>query len=91
MESRPKVYLMIPPPLYQEVFDMNPKTINEEFPAMIPKIADIVGIPNERIINLFEALGGSAMDKVHLFADGCHPNDEGYALVADTVMKALGL
>lgn len=91
MESQPKIYLMIPPPLYKEVFDMIPQIINLELRTLIPDIAQDAGIPKERVINLFEALGGIALDKEHMFVDGCHPNDEGYAVIADTVMSSLGL
>ena len=40
MWSRPELYIMVPPPLYQEkIYEMNQQVINERFPVLIRQIA----------------------------------------------------
>ena len=37
MDSKPELYLMIPPPLYEDTaYKMNQTVINEVFPELIP-------------------------------------------------------
>ena len=49
MESKPEIYIMIPPPLYtdniyyhtfERIFSMDKKVINEQFPSLIPEIGN---------------------------------------------------
>lgn len=61
----------------------------------IPELAAEVGVPPERVINLHSALGGTGANEPekftmpHLFVDNCHMNDEGYALMAETIYNAV--
>lgn len=64
----PKVYVMIPPPLYAPYpYSMNSTVINGTFPALIPKIAAAAGA--DGVINIFSALKAAG----DLTCDGCHP------------------
>ena len=46
LTSKPKIYLMIPPPVYTDSYDhdsFNIKVNNEVYPQLIPKIAKDLG------------------------------------------------
>lgn len=82
---------------------MDASVINEIFPQLIPQLATEAGIPDERVISLFEALGsdnsfefipdpaGARISGGHpdWFTDGCHPNDLGYNVIAETVFRKI--
>ena len=81
MESKPIIWLMKPPPLYKDgtCEEMKQEVINELYPKKIPEIAARCSIPPERVINLFEALGGADLTNPnYLLDDHCHPNAFGY-------------
>lgn len=88
LASKPTVHVMIPPPLYDPEFaGMDATVINSTFPTLIPQMAGEVGIPAEKVINLFEALGGAELKQSEWFVDGCHPNDTGYNALAQAVFQ----
>ena len=41
------------------------------------------------IVDLFEALGGSNLTMPKMIGDGCHPNDNGYELIAETIYREI--
>lgn len=84
MESSPAIWLMVPPPLYRDgTIDMKQSVINEHYPQKIPEIAARCSIPSNKVINLFDALGGGALaNPNYLLDDACHPNDFGYFHIA---------
>lgn len=52
LESNPKIYLMIPPPLYVDgAYDMQQSVINERIPELVRDIASKTEIPEEQIID----------------------------------------
>lgn len=68
LPSKPKIYLMIPPPLYPPFpFQMNKTVINEIFPVIIPKIGRDAGA-EPQMIDIFNALGGADLKFVHFTA-----------------------
>ena len=84
--------MIVPVPLYQDgKFDMQCKIINDKLPGLVDNIAHKLNIPSNRIIKTFTPFGGNKFDKSGLFADGCHPNDAGYQVLAELVHKALDL
>lgn len=97
MESKPTLYVMIPPPLYgQGAYQMNQTVINEVFPELIPQIAQELELPSDRVIDIMGAMGGKNQSSFELFCDGqscdaCHPNDAGYSFMAAEVYKHLFL
>ena len=86
--TKPRVLISIPPPLYKspKKYEMRQDIINERLPLLIRQIGRIAGV---EVINLFDPLGGSSLTRSDAFADGCHPNDVGYHLIANTVGCAL--
>lgn len=93
MDGPPSIWLMVPPPLYQEgAFDMKQTVINQLYPEKIPQIAAQCSIPSNQVISIFDALGGPALTQAHcLLDDHCHPNDVGSFNIAQAVADALGL
>lgn len=80
----PKVYLMIPPPLYSPYpYSMNSTVINGTFPVLIPKIAAAAGA--DGVINIYSAMQAAG----DLTCDGCHPVDAGYQVIAQTMFDFL--
>ena len=80
--SKPDLYLMISPPLYKEdQFGIDQTVVNELIPELIPMIAQNLSITNNIIVNvidIFNTLGGASLTEPQMFADFCHPNDQGY-------------
>ena len=95
MPSSPKIYFMIPPPLYQDnAYSMNQRVINSVLPRVIPQIAESLSQPSESVIDIFSEMGGEHLSEWHLFCNGqncdtCHPNDAGQAFIAKAVYKQI--
>lgn len=86
--AKPRVFLVVPPPLYPTSFNfMNSTVVNTLLPQLIPRVAAESGAIV--IDGVFEAMGGSALAKPQLICDGCHPNDDGYVVIADVIFKAI--
>eukprot|EP01034_Spumella_vulgaris_P000966 gene966-1275_t len=82
LKSHPKIYLMVPPPLYAPFpFEMNATVINTIFPSLV---RDIASVMNVEIIDLHTALSGE-----DLTCDGCHPISEGNQIIAETIAKRI--
>lgn len=96
----PEVYVAVPPPFYGppgaagaavEAINSSVKAVvNDTFPALVPRIVRKMGLSTEPI-RVYDALGGSALSCPDLFPDGVHPNDDGYLVLARTVLQALRL
>eukprot|EP01116_Phalansterium_solitarium_P021914 TRINITY_DN7034_c0_g2_i1.p1 TRINITY_DN7034_c0_g2~~TRINITY_DN7034_c0_g2_i1.p1 ORF type:complete len:223 (+),score=45.89 TRINITY_DN7034_c0_g2_i1:215-883(+) len=87
LSSNPKIYLMIPPPLYPPFpYNMSSTVINQIFPQMIPKLA---AQTNVGVIDVFDALGGANLTQPGITCDGCHPVDKGYMEIAATMYKVI--
>ena len=90
LESKPEIYLMVPPPLYIEgICHLRQCIINDTLPKLIPKIAKKLGLDESHIIDNFSALGGHDLSCPELFHDGIHPNDDGYAVIAQNAFKTV--
>lgn len=100
LPSKPTVYISIPPPLYSTIaiYGMNASVINDVLPRIIPEIASECNI---KVIDIFNALGGSALNFTEAYIinknkpletypnDMCHLNDLGYSTIAHTVALTL--
>jgi len=65
LPSKPKLYIMIPPPVYlnKNKYEISQEVVNQLFPVLIPKIGLSLGLGPDQIINVFDALGGARLDK----------------------------
>jgi len=77
--SAPVVYLMIPPPIFDETrWAHNNTVIVNELLPIIEKVAEKTGV---QTIDVFSALE----DHEEFFPDGVHPNANGSKIIAETV------
>jgi acyl-CoA thioesterase-1 len=72
-----------PPPIFSNSSDLSSEYYSE---AIIPMTEDIATALNLPIIDVYNAFGDNAD---YLSVDGVHPNDDGAALIASEVYKAL--
>ncbi|AHM60882.1 hypothetical protein D770_13140 [Flammeovirgaceae bacterium 311] len=82
LPSKPKVYISYPIPVFEEKWGINQEVVKNEILPAINKIARKTRV---EVIDLYTPFTGQAA----LTYDGVHPNDEGAALLANEVFKAL--
>ena len=85
MPSRPKVILMVPPPVWVNPYAISGKVVNEEIPQLLTWLAGDLGCPLISIQKLFrdrDVGPGISCDGIHLF-------DEGHVLVAQEVASRI--
>ena len=84
LESEPEIFLVKPPPLFDNVFSLENDNLLDGIIPRIEQIANEKGLP---VIDVYSAL------KSHpeYFPDGVHPNSEGAASIAETVYDAIVL
>ena len=86
-KRQPKIYLMIPPPLYQPYpFEMNATIINSIFPTLIP---DLASVTKSEVIDIYTAIKSWDASEAEKSCDGCHPTDEGQVIIAKTIAAAI--
>ena len=83
MATKPRVFVCVPPPLFEPYpFTMKKEVINEILPVKVKEIASKMQV---EVIDVFNAFG----DKSGLVYDGCHPNKEGSDVIAKTIYNAI--
>lgn len=82
LPSNPQVYVCYPVPVFEDKWGINEAALKGEVLPAIEKIARKRGV---KTIDLYVPFTGQA----HLTYDNIHPNDEGAALLASEVYKAL--
>ena len=105
LPTAPKVYVVLPPPLYPWTvadgiplypYNMSAHAINVEFPKLQREVADASRA--DGLIDVWSAmmaLGGAnvsrgpIVDGAPLTCDGCHPKDAGLTIIAETIAQAI--
>ena len=82
LPSKPKVYLCLPVPVYQDRWGINEKTVTTGVIPVIQKVAKAEKLP---VINLYQALSG----KPKMFPDKIHPNAAGAEVMAKAIFASL--
>lgn len=86
LSSHPKVYLLLPPPVFPLMgkvrWDIRSEVLENE---LIPACRQVAEEKNVAIINTHDLL----VRKKELFVDGVHPNKTGARLLAETVYSEI--
>jgi len=82
LPSKPKIWLCLPVPVYEDKWGINEKIVKGE---IIPKISQVAAEKHLPVINLYAALS----NQPDLFPDQIHPNAAGARVMARTVYVAL--
>ncbi|PYM15372.1 MAG: hypothetical protein DME18_04450 [Verrucomicrobia bacterium] len=82
LPSKPKVWVCLPPPVYETKWGINEATVAGE---IIPRIRRVAVEKNMPTIDLHQALG----DRPQYFPDQIHPNAAGAGMMAMTIFTAL--
>jgi len=80
--SSPKIFLVIPPPIYNNTLDLNATVLTQEVIPRIQQVANETGLP---LIDVYTPM----LDHPEYFPDGVHPNNEGAQIIANTIYYAL--
>jgi acyl-CoA thioesterase-1 len=84
IESNPKIFLVKPPPLFDNELELKNENLVEGIIPRIEQIANDEGLPT---IDVYSALENHP----EFFWDGVHPTNEGAAVIANEVYEAISL
>jgi acyl-CoA thioesterase-1 len=82
IESNPKIFLVKPPPIFDNKFELKNVNLLEGIIPRIEQIANDEGLP---IIDVYAALENHP----EYFWDGVHPISEGAAVIANEIYEAI--
>ena len=82
MSENGRIFFMIPPPIFKEVWSMSDSILVNEISPIINQVAQE---NKSMVIDLHQHFLG----KNSLFPDGVHPNEEGLSEIASYVIKFL--
>jgi len=81
IESKPKIFLVKPPPLFENALFLSNENLLEGVIPRIEQVADALGLT---LIDVYTPLDGHPA----CFVDGVHPNYDGAGIIAGEVYKA---
>ena len=86
LESSPKVYLLLPPPVFEVkgsvLYQLRKDIIEQNIIPAVKRIADAMKLDCIDLYNVFK-------DRPDLFFDGVHPNAKGSKLLAKSAYESL--
>ena len=80
--SQPEVFLVIPPPIFNNTIDLNSAAYTKEIIPRIHQVASDLGLP---LIDVYTPLANYP----EYFSDGVHPNAQGDQIIAQTIYQAI--
>jgi lysophospholipase L1-like esterase len=80
--STQQIFLVIPPPIFNNTLDLNSTSYVNGVIPKIRQIASDLGLP---LIDVYTPL----MDHPEYFIDGVHPNSQGAQTIANTIYQAI--
>lgn len=83
LKSDPQIFLVKPPPIFNNTFSLENKNMIEGIIPRIEQIANEQGLP---IIDVYSALENHPE---YFPDDGVHPNSEGATIIANVVYNAI--
>jgi lysophospholipase L1-like esterase len=82
LECNPKIYLALPPPVYENNINISSSHLTENIIPMVRQVAQENGLP---LIDTYTPL----LNHPDYFVDGVHPNSEGAKAIAQAVYQAI--
>jgi len=82
LKTKPKIYLVKPPPIFNNTLNLNGTAFAEEILPRIEQVANTLGL---HIIDVYTPL----LNHQEYFPDGVHPNSEAAEIIAKIVYNAL--
>jgi len=82
LESNPKIYLVKPPPLFENELDLSSDNLVDGVIPRVEQVANDLGLP---LIDAYTPLVGHP----EYFVDGVHPDFDGASVIANQVYKTL--
>jgi acyl-CoA thioesterase-1 len=82
LESNPKIWLVLPPPIYDDIMGPNSANLVD---GVLPRIEEVANEMDLPLINIYEVLAGHP----EYFVDGVHPNRQGVELMATEIYRAI--
>lgn len=82
LSSKPKIFIVIPPPVYDNEFELHGTVIEND---VIPLIRQTASNMNLSIIDAHTAL----LNHPEYFQDGVHPNTQGSKVIATQIFNAI--
>lgn len=80
--SQPQVFLVIPPPIFNNTIGLNSTAYAQEIIPRIHQVANDLGLP---LIDVYTPLANYP----EYFSDGVHPNAQGDQIIAQTIYQAI--
>jgi acyl-CoA thioesterase I len=80
--SKPQIYVVIPPPVFNNTLGVNATAYVEGVIPRIQQVAKQLDLPT---IDVYTPL----LNHPEYFPDGLHPNGDGAKIIADTIYKAI--
>jgi lysophospholipase L1-like esterase len=80
--SSEKIFLVLPPPIFNNTIDLNGTFYAQEVVPRIQQVAQETGLP---LIDVYTPL----LNHSEYFPDGVHPNPQGAQAIADIIYKAI--
>lgn len=82
LDSHPKIYLAVPPPVYENSINISSSHLSEEIIPKVRQLAEETGLP---LIDTYTPL----QNHPDYFVDGVHPNSQGAKVIAQTVYQTI--
>lgn len=82
LSSKPQIFLVEPPPIFNNTLDLNGTIYVEGVIPRIQQVANALGLPT---IDVYTPL----LNHLEYFPDGVHPNSAGAQIIANTVYNAI--
>ncbi|MCL4430643.1 MAG: GDSL-type esterase/lipase family protein [Candidatus Bathyarchaeota archaeon] len=84
LSSKPKVYIVLPPPIFENDANLNGTLLTQ---MIIPSISEVANVTGVSLVDAYTPL----LDHPDYFGDGVHPKVEGAQVIADAVYSVLAL
>ncbi len=82
LSSSPQIFLVKPPPLFGNDYDLNNTNLSE---GIIPRIEQVAAANGLTTIDVYSRLAGHS----EFFPDGVHPNNAGSKAIADVIYQGI--